>query len=176
MLYQKRILICCALLCLFSFPMQANGQPYPYGGQPRGPYGDQPPGPYGGRPPHPHREQVIFNNGNIDGVQNGPSRRTKFFIDRPYHITFIQNYHYYNNGNPPGYIALVSSNGTRFGPWPAVGNEGQGGVPKAYWNCYPNVTIPPGAYVVEDSDPATWSQNAASEFRGISLVKGKPVY
>ncbi len=42
-------------------------------------------------------------------------------------------YHYFNNGTPPGTIALEASDGTVYGPWPAAGTEGQGGVADAYW-------------------------------------------
>lgn len=165
--------------CLLFSAAAADAQRYPYGAPP------PPPGPYDGPPSDPydgpghhrrHREQVIFNNGNIDAVQNGPSRRTRFSIDRPTFISFIQNYHYYNYGHGPGAISLRGLDGTRYGPWPAEGEQGQGGVPNAYWNCYPNITLPPGTYVIEDSDPGTWSQNAGSEFRGISMVRGRPVY
>jgi len=126
--------------------------------------------------PPPPQEYVIFNNGNIDAVQNGPSSPTVFSIDRPYTIIHIQNYHYFNYGNPPGSISLRGSDGTRYGPWSTVGEPGQGGVANASWNCYPNVTIGPGTYMVEDSDPATWSQNAASGYRGISSIKARPAY
>lgn len=158
---------CLFVCCLFVSAMPANAQPYPYGAPP--------PDPYGGGQPQSYGEFVIFNNGNIDAVQNGPSRRTRFSIDQPFFISFIQNYHYFNYGRPPGYIAIVSRDGTRYGPWQALGEPGQGGVPNAYWNCYPNITLPPGRYIVEDSDPATWSQNAASDFRGITMIKGRPL-
>lgn len=119
-------------------------------------------------------ELVIFNNGNIYAVENGPSQPTTFTINTPHTITFIQNYHYFNNGHPAGSIAIRGSDNSRYGPWPTTGAVGQGGVPNAYWNCSPNVEIPAGTYTIEDSDPATWSQNAGSGNRGFSLVKGIP--
>jgi len=126
--------------------------------------------------PPPAQEYVLFNNSNIDGVQNGPANPTFFTIDQPSTIVYIQNYHYFNYGRPPGYISLRSSDGTRYGPWRAVGESGQGGVPNAYWNCYPNVTLPPGTYIVEDSDPSTWSHNAASGFQGFSIIRAQTMY
>ena len=180
-MHWKRFLtVSCLVVCCLAFSaMTASGQRY--GGPPPGPYdAPPPPGPYGGPPPPPppgqYGEQVLFNNGNIDAVQNGPSKRTGFTLDMAYTITFIQNYHYFNYGRPPGFIALRGADGRRYGPWPAVGEMGQGGVPNAYWNCYPNITIPPGAYLIEDSDPSTWSQNAASDYRGISQIRGQPAY
>jgi len=126
--------------------------------------------------PPQEQEYVIFNNSNINGVQNGPANPTFFTIDQPSTIVYIQNYHYFNYGRPPGYISLRSSDGTRYGPWRTVGESGQGGVPNAYWNCYPNVTLPPGTYIVEDSDPSTWSHNAASGFQGFSIIRGQTMY
>lgn len=122
----------------------------------------------------PGGEQIIFNNGNIYAVENGPSKPTVFRIDTPYTITFLQNYHYFNNGALPGSIALIGVDGRRYGPWLATGQPGQGGVSDAYWNCYPNILLPAGTYTIEDSDPSTWSQNASSDNRGFSLVKGTP--
>lgn len=126
--------------------------------------------------PPPPQDYVIFNNSNIDAVQNGPVNPTVFSIDRPYTIVYIQNYHYYNYGRPPGYISLRGADGSRYGPWTTYGEQGQGRVQNAYWNCYPNVTIPPGTYVVEDSDPSTWSHNAASGYQGFSIIRAQPVY
>jgi hypothetical protein len=157
---------CLAVFCLLLSGLSASGAPDDLGNTILlAQYG-----------PPPLQEYVLFNNGNIDGVQNGPANPTFFSTDRPYTIVYIQNYHYYNYGRPPGYISLRGADGTRYGPWTTVGEPGQGGVPNAYWNCYPNVTIPPGTYIVEDSDPSTWSHNAASGYQGISLIRAQPIY
>jgi hypothetical protein len=42
------------------------------------------------------------------------------------------------------------------------------------WEATPNVTIPAGTYEITDSDPGTWSHNAASGFAGFSRVEGFP--
>ena len=167
MTMQRFLLGCClATACLLVAVNQARSWTLP------GSAAEVKPAQYG----PPPQVYEIFNNGNIDAVQNGPSRPTVFSIDTPYTITHIQNYHYFNNGRPPGYISLRSRDGTRYGPWPTMGEPGQGGVPNAYWNCYPNITIPPGTYRVEDSDPATWSMNAASDYRGFAIIRGMPAY
>ena len=44
-------------------------------------------------------------------------------------------------------------------------------MPKGYWIAHPNEVIPAGTYTIEDSDPATWSQNSESPC-GFSKVEG----
>ncbi len=118
---------------------------------------------------------VIFNNGNIGGVSNSPSRATSFTLQGPHVITLIQNYHW-NNGRGAnlGTIALRASSGQTYGPWRTAGAPGQGGVPNAYWNAYPNTTLPAGTYTVIDSDPSSWAQNSESGGAGFSRVEGYP--
>jgi len=117
-------------------------------------------------------EPVIYSNGNIAGVQNGPSRETTFNISTPHRVTFIYTYHYFNNGKLPGTIALRHSDGTIYGPWTAQGAIGQGGVLNAYWFALPNVEIKAGSYTVIDSDNPTWSQNSGSNGAGFTEVRG----
>jgi tetratricopeptide (TPR) repeat protein len=119
--------------------------------------------------------KVIFESGNVGGVYNNPSKPTVFSISAPHVITLIQDYHWNNaRGSRPGTIGLRSSTGTTYGPWRTTGAPGQGGVPNAYWTCYPNITIPAGTYTVIDSEPSTWAQNSQSGGRGFSRVEGYP--
>ena len=117
--------------------------------------------------------ETIFNNGNIYAVENNPSNPTTFTIAQPRFIVYLQNYHYFNYGGLPGTISLRHSDGTVYGPWQTTGSLGQGNVPNAYWNCYPNVTIKAGVYTVVDSNNATWSHNSASNNCGFSLIKAR---
>jgi len=123
-------------------------------------------------------EIEIFNNWNKAGVLNnpsGPPSPTRFTISRPHAITYINTYHYFNNGTPAGSITLVHQDGTLYGPWPATGSDGQGGVPNAVWEATPGTTLKPGTYTVFDSHPPTWSHNAQSDLRGFVLVKGRAI-
>lgn len=117
-------------------------------------------------------DEEIFSSNNIYAVSSNPTALTTFSVDAPLMATFVMNYHYQNQGNPPGTIALLHDDGTVYGPWDAVGREGQGGVNNAYWEVWPYAFIKPGTYTIIDSDPETWSQNQASEGRGISVVRG----
>lgn len=118
---------------------------------------------------------VIFNNGNIGGVANGPTQATAFTINQAHFITTIENYHWNNGrGARGGTIALRSSSGAVYGPWAVTTSGGQGGAPNVGWSCSPNVVIPAGTYTVVDSDPATWSQNSESGARGFSRISGYP--
>lgn len=116
--------------------------------------------------------EKVYENGNIMGVQNGPSNPTQFTLAESLLLTKIIDYHYFNGGVLPGTIALEHEDGTLYGPWVTYGTQGQGGVPNAYWNAEPNVTIKPGTYTVIDSDPGTWSHNSGSNFAGFTEVHG----
>ena len=119
--------------------------------------------------------KTLFNNGNVSGVHNNPSRATKFTLSAPHVITRIVNYHWNNGrGAAPGTIALRGSDGRAYGPWRAKGTPGQGGRPNANWECSPGVTLPAGTYTVIDSDPATWAQNSGSQGSGHTRVEGYP--
>jgi hypothetical protein len=121
------------------------------------------------------QDLTIFENGNIDAVENGPRVPTFVPINQKYLVTYIMTYHYFSGGMPPGQIGLRSQDtGEMLGPWQAVGQMGQGGVPNAYWIVRPNVPIPPGTYRVLDSDRPTWSTNAGSGYAGIATIKGIP--
>lgn len=118
---------------------------------------------------------VIFNNGNIGGVANGPTQATAFTINQAHFIATIENYHWnYGRGAGAGTIALRHSNGKLYGPWPVTTSGGQGGAPNVGWSCSPNMVIPAGTYTVVDSDPATWSHNSESAARGFSKITGYP--
>jgi hypothetical protein len=125
-------------------------------------------------PSDSQKGSVIYDNGNISGVYNSPTHPTRFTTNKSYTITLIQNYHWNNSrGNSyTGTIALKGDNGKLYGSWQTSGSPGQGGVPNAYWKCYPNITIPAGTYTVIDSDPSTWSQNSQSNGAGHTRIEG----
>lgn len=119
--------------------------------------------------------EVIFEVGNIYGVDNGPSQPTVFTLTAPRMLTLIQNYHWNSaRGATPGTIALREAGGKTYGPWQSEGSPGQGGVPNAYWTARPMVLLPPGTYTVIDSDPASWAQNAESGGRGFTRIETMP--
>ena len=131
----------------------------------------------GSTPPQPPtaKGNVIFNNGNIGGVNNNPSRPTTFTLQAPHMITLIQNYHWNDGrGATPGTISLRGSNGQTYGPWQTTGTTGQGGTANLYWNAYPNSVLPAGTYTVIDSSPGTWAQNSQSGGAGFTRVEGYP--
>lgn len=115
----------------------------------------------------------LYNNSNIEGVNNGPTRSPQFSLNAPARITQIVTYHWnFGQGARPGAISLRNSNGQVFGPFAAGGTSGQGGAPNVNWVANVNVTIPAGSYTVLDSDTNTWSNNARSGFRGFAIVRG----
>lgn len=119
------------------------------------------------------RIEKIFDNGNIYAVRNQPTRPTTFTLSRPIHLTKMLTYHWNDGrGAPAGSIGLRDSNGETYGPWEAIGQPGQGGVPSAYWIVEGDLELPAGTYTVLDSDPATWSQNAGSRGAGMVIIEG----
>jgi hypothetical protein len=118
----------------------------------------------------------IFDNWNVCGVANGPTKDTTFTIDLSYLITFIATYHW-NDGKgavPTKGISLKDGSGTVFGPWPVTTSAGSGGRANVNWECHPGVVLPAGTYTVIDPDPATWSQNPGSDKKGFVRVAGAP--
>ena len=76
------------------------------------------------------QELTIFENGNTAAVESGPQTPTFVPLNQPYLVTYINTYHYFSGGMPPGQIGLRSQDtGIVYGPWQAVGEVGQGGVP-----------------------------------------------
>ncbi|MCF8011015.1 MAG: hypothetical protein K9L17_00935 [Clostridiales bacterium] len=117
----------------------------------------------------------VSNTNNIAAVKNGPTAPTTFTINRSHLVTYIRNYHWnYSKGSTPGTIGLKDQNGKMYGPWQASGKPGQGGVPNAYWDVFPDIVIPAGTYTVTDSKPSTWAQNNDSGGRGMGFVKATP--
>jgi len=116
--------------------------------------------------------EMLWTNGNIGGVQNGPSKPTIITLEQDCKVVAVMNYHYFNDGAKPGTISLIGPDGTTYGPWQAKGRAGQGDVKDAYWDTFPNVELKAGDYEVVDSDPVTWSQNDESENRGFTEVRG----
>jgi probable HAF family extracellular repeat protein len=116
----------------------------------------------------------IFDNWNVCGVKNSPTKETTFTIDAPYLITFIATYHW-NSGKgalPTKGISLKDSSGKVYGPWPVTTSAGSGGAANVNWECHPGITLPAGTYTAIDPDPATWSQNDASGNVGFTRVAG----
>lgn len=121
-----------------------------------------------------HPIVTLFNNFNPGGVVNQPRATTTFTVASATTITGVQTYHWNaGRGKTPGTIKLTASDGKTYGPWQATGSDGQGGVKSAFWQAYPQASIPAGTYTIVDSDPATWSNNVQSGYRGFALVQGR---
>ena len=127
----------------------------------------------------PAAENEIFKVWSFGVAYNGATRPTTFSINESWLVTDILTYHWNSaQGAPSGTIGLRASDGTTYGPWQAIGQPGQLGVPNAAWVVKPNIVIPPGIYTVLDSDPGTWAQNdethGAGMARGYGIRQSKP--
>jgi hypothetical protein len=116
----------------------------------------------------------LFNNTNVGGVANKPTIQTTFLTPGNTHITQLVTYHWNNGrGAAPGTIALKSMSGPTYGPFKAQGTSGQNNAPNVNWVADVNITVPIGTYVIVDSDPNTWSQNAQSHGAGFAIIRGE---
>ena len=119
-------------------------------------------------------QQEEFHTYNVNPVINGPKNPTKWTTREPAVITYINTYHWNNGrGAAPGKISLKHEDGTVYGPWQAMGSDGAGNVKNAIWFVEPRAIVKPGTYTVVDSDPETWSHNAASKQCGFAHVRFK---
>src|SRR5262249_32229957 len=115
----------------------------------------------------------LFNNTNVYGVFNRPTRPTTLRLTASAQITELVTYHWNNgHGATPGTIGLRNANGRVYGPYRAHGTSGQNNAPNVNWIADIKVSVPAGTYIVLDSNPATWSQNAASQSQGFAIVRG----
>ncbi|MHA7969164.1 hypothetical protein [Rhizobium sp. CAU 1783] len=113
-----------------------------------------------------------FELGNIDAVANGPRVPTMINIARPIQLLRLRTYHWNNgHGKQPGTISLINEQGERLGPWKAIGEPGQGGVPNAYWLAEINTPIPTGSYRLRTSSDKTWSTNEGVGWQGFFSVE-----
>lgn len=122
------------------------------------------------------RAADLCNNTNPGDVQNQPTpRNMACTFGQPVHVTQIVTYHWNNGrGKPPGTLALRSNaTGQVYGPFPAMGTAGSRGAPNVNWVANVNICLPPGGYMILDSDWATWSMNAQSAYRGFVIVRGE---
>ncbi|MHC4983830.1 MAG: LamG-like jellyroll fold domain-containing protein, partial [Planctomycetota bacterium] len=113
-----------------------------------------------------------FSTYNAGEVSNKPKRPATWVAKGPVLVTYISTYHWNNGrGAAPGKISLRHADGTAYGPWPAAGEDGPGGLKNAIWAVRPEVVVKPGTYTVVDSDPATWGRNEASEQKGFIRIR-----
>jgi hypothetical protein len=125
-------------------------------------------------------QTTLFSNWNGYAVTNGGTQPSFSTDGQPYCLISISTYHWNGgNGEAPGQIGLLSEE-NRLGPWPASGSVGSPseaypeGVPDAAWTVTPGSSSQPviinGTYVCDDSDPASWSQDATSGGQGFCKV------
>ena len=116
---------------------------------------------------------AIYDSYNTGAVDNNPTCSPFFTISEPMMVTYIETYHWNNaQGAPGGSISLRGGDGSLYGPWGVEAMPTQDGVPNVFWIARPNEVLPAGSYTIEDSDPATWSQNSESPC-GFARVEGQ---
>jgi hypothetical protein len=119
--------------------------------------------------------KTVLDAGNLYRVFNQPQTPTKFKLETPALVTYLYTYHWNEGrGATPGTIALKCDDGTIYGPFQTSGKPEQGKVVNVYWECEPMVEVKAGTYTVIDSEPATWAQNAGTNYSGFARVKIVP--
>ena len=102
---------------------------------------------------------VLWTSMNIYRIQNGAREYYVIFtLDKDCVVTSLMTYHYLSGGAKPGQLTLYAETGEQWGPFQAVGTDGQGGVKNANWIVDTGeLALPAGRYALADSDPGTWS-------------------
>ncbi|HUL61930.1 MAG TPA: hypothetical protein VLT35_02605 [Methanocella sp.] len=127
----------------------------------------------GGTPTSP---QKVWDNSNSDAITGTAQNRTVVTFATPVLVSYVDTDHWNGGrGVTPGTIALAGEDGATYGPWPATGADGEGGIKNAYWAVFPNVTLKAGHYTVVDSDPSTWATNDAANDAGFATIKYEEV-
>jgi hypothetical protein len=114
----------------------------------------------------------IFLSGNDAAVSNG-GKPVSWTLTEKRRIREIWTYHWNDakGSSGGGTIKLERADGSKVGSWKATRTAtGQGGVPNAYWIVDLDIELPAGTYVISDSDPATWAQNALTSGFGHAWV------
>jgi hypothetical protein len=123
-------------------------------------------------PADPASLERIFLSGNDAAVSNGGKPCT-WTLTEERRIREIWTYHWNEaqGTSGGGTITLKDAGGKTVGSWKVSRTPpGQGGVPNAYWVADVDLTLAPGDYTIEDSDPATWAQNALTKGVGHTWV------
>lgn len=117
---------------------------------------------------------VLLSTVNSESTR-GSAQPTTLSVDVDTRISRVETYHWNGGkGAKPGTIALRSERGVTYGPFTAKGYPAKDGDPaNTKWVIEPAVTLPPGAYLIADSDPATWSTNDAANGMGHARVFGE---
>jgi len=105
---------------------------------------------------------IVFSSTNKEFPKyRNPKNPTRFTVSKKMMITRIVTDHY-NEGNgttSTGSITVKMKNGTTTGTWKAYGKPGSNGTTNGKWVCEPNTVFEPGVYLIQDSEPSTWSKN-----------------
>jgi hypothetical protein len=116
----------------------------------------------------------IFSITNDKDVHNGVTQPTTFTNETSWYISRFYTYHWNEGVGVVAYgtLSLQAADGTMYGPYELTYEDGQGGVPNAFWIASPKATFPPGTYTVIDSDPSTWAQNKGTDGVGMLWIDG----
>lgn len=122
------------------------------------------------------KEEVLFNNTNIEGVGNYGFEPMFTTGPKSYCLVSLYTYHWNEeNGTVSAGMIGLKFSGGEFGPYQAVG-EASGSVPNANWTVSvpttPNpVILKPGTtYSCDDSQASTWAEDAGTGGAGFCRV------
>lgn len=106
----------------------------------------------------------IFNSFNHDGVSDNPTIFPVFTTTQTWNKFGILDYHW-NSGSGQDTVAVNgkisiydNTSNVLIGSFTATNFDPIG----TYWAAVANVTLGPGSYRIEDSDPATWSYSTTN--------------
>ena len=116
---------------------------------------------------------IVYDTSNVGGVSNSPTKDAVFTLTEPMTIDAIWDYHWNCGSFSIDYseqtISIVNNSS---GAEVYTGNilTGSGsGRNNVNWYVFPDIVLAPGEYRIDDSHPASWSQNSGSG--GVGFVK-----
>ncbi len=117
--------------------------------------------------------ELLYSNENTNTVYNDPPYYLQFEVSKTVLIQSATTYHWNSaRGKAPGTISIYNEFGELLGSYAAQGRMGYRDVPNAYWDIFPNLELPPGAYYLLPSDMESWSYNEASDSCGFFNIRG----
>lgn len=106
--------------------------------------------------------KLVFTSTNRETPKyKNPQSPTRFTLASETVITRVITDHYNlkNGTTSAGNITISDKGGNKIGTWHCRGMAGHDGTVNGKWVAEPVVTLKPGVYFIQDSEPVTWSKN-----------------
>jgi hypothetical protein len=116
----------------------------------------------------------IYSNENSSSLEQGRALPFSFEIYKQTEIAKIRTYHWNNGkGKNPGQIVITDKKNKLIGSWQANSVPGKNNSENVLWEVTPDISLPPGKYLISTSDQKSWSFNKTSLGSGFTSIYTK---